>query len=148
MPRPSCEARIVLAINAIQSSDKLSVREVCRLYDVPRTSLQRRMNGYTARAETYANGHILTTTEEEAIVQYVLDLDMRGFPPRIASVKDMANLLLALRSTRRVGKQWAYRFVSRRQELKTRFTRVYDFQRALCEDPELMSKWFQLVLNM
>ena len=26
--------------------------------------------------------------------------------------------------------------------------RVYDFQRALCEDPELMNIWFRLVFNM
>jgi len=60
----------------------------------------------------------------------------------------MANLLLATRSTRRVRKQWAYRFVSRQPELKTRFTRVYDFQRALCEDTELIHTWFRLVSNM
>jgi RecB family endonuclease NucS len=29
-----------------------------------------------------------------------------------------------------------------------RFNRVYDFQRALYEDPKLISAWFQLVQNM
>jgi hypothetical protein len=29
-----------------------------------------------------------------------------------------------------------------------RFNRVYDFQRALCEDPELIGAWFQLVQNI
>ena len=28
------------------------------------------------------------------------------------------------------------------------FNHVYDFQRALCKDPELIGAWFQLVLNM
>ena len=54
-------------------------------------------------------------------------MDTRGFPPRFAGVEEMANLLLATRCTRRVGKQWAYRFVTRQPELKMRFTRVYDF---------------------
>jgi helix-turn-helix, Psq domain/Tc5 transposase DNA-binding domain len=142
------EAKIMLAIEAIQSTKKISVRKAATLYEVPESSLRRRMNGHTPRAETRANGHILKPTEEDAIVQYILDLDTRGFPPRIAGVEDMANLLLATRSTRRVGKQWAYRFVNRQPELKTRFTRVYDFQRALCEDTKLIQTWFQLVSNM
>jgi RecB family endonuclease NucS len=29
-----------------------------------------------------------------------------------------------------------------------RFNRVYDFQKALCEDPELISNWFRLVENI
>src|SRR6266566_7637219 len=60
----------------------------------------------------------------------------------------MANLLLAIRTDKRVGKNWAYRFVQRRPELKTRFSRAYNFQRALCEDPNLIRKWFELVKNI
>ena len=47
-----------------------------------------------------------------------------------------------------VGKLWAHHFVQCRPELKTRFNRIYDFQRALCEDPELIGMWCQLVENM
>lgn len=82
------------------------------------------------------------------IVQYILDLDTRGFAPRLAGVEDIANHILDSRGAQRVGKLWAHRFVQRRPELKTRFNRVYDFQRALCEDPELISAWFRLVENM
>jgi hypothetical protein len=28
------------------------------------------------------------------------------------------------------------------------FSRAYDFQRALCKDPDLISAWFWLVVNM
>jgi hypothetical protein len=31
---------------------------------------------------------------------------------------------------------------------KTRFSRAYDFQRALCEDPVVINEWFRLVSNM
>jgi hypothetical protein len=60
----------------------------------------------------------------------------------------MANLLRTTRGAKRVGINWAARFVQRRPELKTRFSRAYDFQRALCEDPDLIRKWFELVKNM
>tara|TARA_R110002003_G_scaffold482_2_gene20057 strand:- start:5544 stop:5672 length:129 start_codon:yes stop_codon:yes gene_type:complete len=36
----------------------------------------------------------LLKSEEEVIVQHILDLDERGFPPCLAAVKDMADLLL------------------------------------------------------
>ncbi|KFZ25520.1 hypothetical protein V502_00001, partial [Pseudogymnoascus sp. VKM F-4520 (FW-2644)] len=71
-----------------------------------------------------------------------------GFAPQLASVEDMANFILELRGGERVGKLWAHRFVQRQLALKTRFNRVYDFQRALCEDSELIGTWFQLVENM
>jgi hypothetical protein len=75
-------------------------------------------------------------------------MDTRGIAPRLSGVEDMANNILQTRGAKRVGKLWAHRFVQHRSELKTRFNRVYDFQRALCEDPELISAWFQLVRNM
>jgi hypothetical protein len=75
-------------------------------------------------------------------------LDERGFSPRLAGIEEMANLLLETRRAERVGKHWAEKFVKRQPELKTRFTRSYDFQRALCEDPELIRKWFALVQSM
>jgi hypothetical protein len=82
------------------------------------------------------------------IVNYIIDRDSRGFPPRQANVEDIANYLRKCRRAKPIGKLWAYRFVQRRPELKTRFNRVYDFQRALCEDPKLIGAWFQLVQNI
>jgi hypothetical protein len=90
----------------------------------------------------------LTELEEEVILRNILELDIRGFAPRLAGVEDMANYILESRGGKRVGKLWAHRFVQRQPALKTRFNRVYDFQRALCEDPELIGAWFRLVQNM
>jgi len=137
-----------LAIEAIRKNQKLSVRRAAKAYDVPFSTLFHRMKGRVATTEKRHSQHKLTSSEEDTIVRYVLDLDSRGFPPRIDGVEDMANLLLETRGAKRVGKYWAYRFVQRRPELKTRFSRAYDFQRALCEDPELIKKWFELVKNM
>ena len=142
------ETRIILAIEAIRTSRKMSRRHAAKIYNVPETSLRNRMNGITPKAEKRNAQHNLTQSEEEAIVKHVLDLDLRGFPPRIDSVEDMANLLLTTRHAKRVGKQWPYRFIRRRPELKMRFSRAYDFQRALCEDPDLIGAWFRLVANM
>jgi hypothetical protein len=106
------------------------------------------MNGRLPKIEFRSKSYRLTIIEEEVVVQHILDLDTRGFPPRLADVEDMANLLLAERQGGRVGKHWPNKFIKRRPELKTRFNRAYDYQRALCEDPELVRKWFELVRNM
>ena len=63
----------------------------------------------------------LTSTEELAIVQHILKLDKRGYPPRLADVEDMANSLLAERLQLPVGKNWAGAFVKRRPELTVKF---------------------------
>jgi len=47
-----------------------------------------------------------------------------------------------------VGVRWAYNFVKRQPELRTRFTRKYDYQRAKCEDPKVIREWFALVYNI
>ena len=142
------EGRVILAIEAIRTSQEMSIRRAAKTYDVPRTSLVNRMKGMTPLADRRNAQHNLTLTKEETIVQYVLDLDSRGFPPRISDVRSMADLLRTTRHATPVGTKWPYNFVQRRPELKTRFSRAYDFQRALCEDPDIINAWFQLVANM
>ena len=137
------EARIILAIEAIQTSKrKLSRRKAAKIYDIPYSTLSDRMNGVTPIHDRRPAAQNLTELEEQVIVNYIFDLDSRGFSPRQADVEDMANYLRKTRRARPVGKLWTHRFIQRRPELKTRFNRVYDFQRALCEDPELIGAWF------
>jgi hypothetical protein len=50
-----------------------------------------------SRRDTTPNSRRLTLTEEDVVVQHILNLDARGFPPRLAAVKDIAHLLLAER---------------------------------------------------
>ena len=74
------EARITLAIKAIRSSSKLSIRRAVAIYKVMKTNLLRRMKGITSRTGTPANCKILDPLEEEVLSKYILDLDARGFP--------------------------------------------------------------------
>ncbi|KAJ8058530.1 hypothetical protein OCU04_012712 [Sclerotinia nivalis] len=142
------EARILLAIEDIQKDKKISIRKVAKMYNISNTTLQRRINGFTPRSEYRPKSYNLSELEENIISEYILDMDMRGFPPKLRNVEDMANHILESRGAKCVGKLWAHRFVKRRIELKMRFNRVYDFQRALCEDPKLIEEWFRLVSNM
>ena len=119
------EARVVLAIDAIQKSDGLSRRAAAKLYNVPETTLRDRMSGATPITNRRPVAQVLTALEKEAVVQYILDLDARGFSPSLEDVRVMADRILASRGTRRVGKQWPHRFIPRREALRTRCPRTY-----------------------
>ncbi len=62
------EARIILAIEAIRSSKKISQRSVAKIYKVPRTTLAARIAGRSYRPETKANCYKLEDIEEETII--------------------------------------------------------------------------------
>ena len=47
-----------------------------------------------------------------------------------------------------VGQRWAHNFVKRQPELRTRWTRKYNYQRAKCKDPKVISEWVALVRNV
>jgi hypothetical protein len=143
----SDEHRIQLALQAINQDATLSLRSAAAIYNVRWEKVRNRRNGATPRRETMANSMKLTLNEEQTIVDYILDLDARGFAPRIAAVRDMANKLLTERDQGEVGQRWPNNFIKRRLELKTRFNRKYDYQRAKQEDPIVIGAWFNLVRN-
>lgn len=139
------EGRILLALSALNSSQFSSVRQAAMTFDVPESTLRSRRAGITTRRDCEPNSKKLTKTEESVIVQYILELNSRGFPPKLQAVRDMANQLLTARGASVVGEKWLTNFVRRTAELKSRFNRKYDYRRALCEDPRAMSKWFELI---
>ncbi|KAB2098606.1 hypothetical protein AG0111_0g13141 [Alternaria gaisen] len=60
----------------------------------------------------------------------------------------MADKLLQERESNPVGKNWVDNFIKRTPELRTRWSRPYDHQRATCEDPAIIQRWFDLVKGM
>lgn len=60
----------------------------------------------------------------------------------------MANLLLAERGKGPVGENWLRKFVQRHDEIKAKYSRRYDYQRAKCEDPEMLRAWYDRVQKM
>ncbi|KAF6527705.1 hypothetical protein HZS61_008007 [Fusarium oxysporum f. sp. conglutinans] len=147
MPRLNNEANILLALQALQNDPKLSLRRAASIYTVSWKTLGRRQKGIQSQRDATPKSRKLSDLEEQTIVQFILDLDSRGFPPRLRCVEEMANRLLADRDAPPVGKRWASNFVKRHRELKTRFFRRYDCQRAKCEDPNIIRNWFRLVEN-
>ena len=128
MENPSKEARILLALQAIKSDNKLSIEAASRYYKVPPSTLRNRPDGWPAQRDILANSCKLTDLEEHTIIQYIIKLCTRAFHPQLCYVEDMANRLLRKRDTLPVGKRWAYNFIKRQLELQTRLSRKYDWQ--------------------
>jgi hypothetical protein len=64
----SSENRVLLAIEVIRSTPYISIRRAVEIYNVPATTIRRRIKGQTAKTDSYYGRSNLTKIEEEAIV--------------------------------------------------------------------------------
>jgi len=115
----SNEGYITLAIQAFKKDASLSMREATKLYNVPRMTVRRRRAGTISQRDYTSLTKKLTQSEESVMVKRVLNLDLRGFPPIKAIVRDMANKLLAERGGNLVSINWLDAFIKRTPKLKT-----------------------------
>jgi transposase len=138
----SKEARLLLAEQAFKLGQFKSVRKAAKKYGVGRTTLQERLNGVPPRKGRRAPNNRLQLAEEQALVNWILEMERRGFPAYIIDVKRMAEQLIfhrgSLTSPPELGKHWVYRFLSRHPVLKACLTRKRDLQRARQEDPRVI----------
>ena len=139
------ESDLQLALSDVQSQRVQSQRRAASIYNVPQSTLSTRRAGIRPRRDCEANSKRLNKLEEEAIVRRILEESTRGFAPTKADVRAMADKLLHEREGNPVGKNWVDNFVKRTPELRTRWSRPYDHQRAACEDPAAIQRWFDLV---
>jgi hypothetical protein len=148
MSQPSNEARLVLALQALRDDPKLSIRRAAQIYEVNRNTLSNRKKGMPSQRDITVKPRKLSNLEEQVLLQSILDPDLRGYPPQIHIIEQMANRLLADRGAQPVGKLWANNFINRQPELKMRFPQRHDYKRALCNDPTIIRNWFRLLENV
>jgi hypothetical protein len=151
-PQPSQtsqkQGRSLLAAQALQTKRIKSQRKAAQLYEVSRTTIQRRLQGIRPRDEIRPVNLKMRPVEEQSLVQWILNLDQHGFPPQIIDVRRMGDVLLAARGQDPppppLGQKWVSRFVKRQAELQTKWNRKFHSQRALCEDRVQIKAWFKL----
>jgi len=142
------EGSILLALDDIKNGRIKSIRAAAELYSIPRSTLHARAHGRSSHVDKRPSGHKLTQLEEDSLTEWILSMDSRGAAPRPSTVREMANILLAARGTNpplTVGVNWASTFVKRRDELQSRYSKRYNYQRALNEDPKAIKEWFLMV---
>jgi hypothetical protein len=138
-----------LAIASFQKNPYQTKRALASAFDVPESTLRTRLRGILPRCEIKPVNVKMSPIEEQSLVQWILHLDQRGFPPQIIDVRRMADALLAARGQDPppppIGKNWVSRFIQRQADLQTKWNRKFHSQRARCEDPVKIRAWFQLV---
>ncbi len=105
------ESRIILALEALKRNPKLSMRKAAAIYEIPKSSLYDRYTRKQPRREIAANLRKLTDLEGKVLLKRVLDLDTRGFQPRLSDIREMADRLCTERDALRVRTRWANNFV-------------------------------------
>lgn len=148
---PQKEGRIALAINGLSKNQFSSCRSAARVYNVPETTLRRRYQGILPQQGSRAHNRLLQEFEEEQLINWILSMERRGFPPFIIDIKRMAQALVDRRGPTRIpktiGKLWSYRWLKGHPALKARLTRGRDAQRVKNENLRVIQPWFQRVLE-
>jgi hypothetical protein len=98
------EADTVLAISAINNGQFQTSRAAAAVFNVSKCRIRRRRAGKPAQCDCIPNSKKLTKYKEEAITQYIINLDARGFRPSLSAVRNIANKLLVERKGSQVGK--------------------------------------------
>ena len=91
MSQFNSEGNILLALQALQNDPELSLRRAAAIYQVHYWTLYRRQKGILSTRNTIPKSRKLSDLEEQIVIQFILDLDSRGFPPRLRGVEEMAN---------------------------------------------------------
>jgi len=143
----SKEGNILLAMSAFQSGQCVNIFAAAKAYNVDYKTLHRRINGGTSREDYIPTNKKLSLIEEEVIIENVLKLDSQGLSPSISLVREMADSICKARGALPVGVNWPNNFIKRTPRLQVKLGRTYECQRKLCEDPQIIGAWFELVKN-
>ena len=137
-----------MALDAFKKGHFKLQRAAALAFDIPETSLRRRRGGIASRSQKTANCWKLSTTEESTLSTWILDMSQCGLPLQMSTVQHLAHLLLSAclpNQPTTIGENWVNCYIQHHPELESKYTQKYDYQRAKCEDPELIQSWFTKV---
>ena len=143
----SKEKRLGLAIEAFHKGQFPSKTACAKAFDVSQRTLMTHLNETVSHQHTTANCWKLSTTEEESLKKWILDMDKHSLPLQIANIRHLAQLLLSAQKSKDVliSDKWVSQFIQHHPELQSKYTRQYDYRHAKCEDSELIKGWFDRV---
>ena len=120
------------ALDAYRNGEYNSIRKVARLWNVSEATLRRRLKGAVPKPQAHVTQQLLTSAQEELLVQWILSLEATGYPPAHMQVKEMVRVILrcsGIQDPAPVGEQWIRRFRLRNPQVATLLSRKMDSQR-------------------
>ena len=142
------ECRILLAIQTIKKQEISSICEAAHQFSVSKSTLSMCLHGVCSCMNSHTNSHKLSEVEEQLLEKWILPMDSCSAAPKHSTIQEIVDLLLAQCGTTSilsVGKNWVTNFVKRHSELLSQFSRSYNYECTKCEDPKIITEWFNLV---
>jgi hypothetical protein len=152
------EARMQQAIAMYRKTKEntrtASVRAIARQFDVPRSTLQDRLDGKVARNQAHEELMHLSKVEEAELVHWITTLTQRGYAPRYRTVRELAEIIrnqrvrgvnddyIQLVNYDSIGRDWVARFLSRHPELESARRKCIEAARIKDVSVERLTKWF------
>ena len=126
-----------------REQSKLSKTKIAKEYGIKSRTFINRCNGLRPKSEAYIHLQRLLPGEENSSKKLALLLRTWGWPPRIDQVRQLATGLLEAKGNYApLGKNWIGKFMKRYPELQTAFIAPLDKERAIAQDPQILTNWF------
>ena len=150
------EARLQEALAAVRSG-QCNAPTASTVFNVPRRTLYDRLEGKLPCRLAQENQQVLTHAEEKELVRMITYLTITGYPPRHATLREMAEEVRKRRVQNindpsvnyveypPIGKDWIKRFLRRHSELSSVTARTIDASRVKAATPETISHWFNVL---
>ena len=138
--------QIDLALSDLKAQDKPNIRGTAKRFNVTESTLRRRFNGQTVsrKAADSMYRQLLTSTQEEVLIQQINRLTDRGMPPTSSIVKNLVEEMLGTP----IGKNWTGDFVKRySKRLTSCYLRPIDANRVKAEYAPVFNHYFDLVIS-
>ena len=108
-----------------------------------------RINGKQAHATAHENLQRPAIGEEQALLGWILRLQAWGWPARVEQTRLMAQELLTAKGDNKpIGVNWTQKFLSRHPEIKTAYVPPLDKERAIAQEPAILTEWFELYQSL
>jgi len=88
------EDRIELALQAYQQNQFSTPTTTAKAHDVPQKTLQQCIDGIQPKLDSIMKNHLLTSIEEDCLLQWILSMNKCDMPSRIAIVCEMVHILV------------------------------------------------------
>lgn len=139
------EHRIQSAIADYHAGVYKSQRQASEAYGISRTTLQGRLAGQESHAIAHQQQQRLTPEQEDFLVQWILDEDLRAQPPSHNRVREMATRILHMNGDDApLGQLWVANFLQRNRRVHSIVGRSIAAERAKAANPELIRAFLTL----
>jgi Tc5 transposase DNA-binding domain/helix-turn-helix, Psq domain len=134
---------ILQAIDYSQNNPEVSIRQIAKLFGVPRTSLRNQLRNPTTRQIGQEINKKLSFRHERWLVEWIISEEARGYAPNHARVREAAQKLAnACGIMEPIGKAWVSKFKHRHSEIKMLIGKRHASDRFEAVQPAILKRHF------